>query len=108
MAALFAAPLLGAADLLYVGDARCGPCLLFEREIGPIYPKTEEARRFPLRRVAYGQPAPQPYAFIGQPRVAPTFVLVEGGREIGRFEGYHSDELFWMNLAALLQQMPAP
>lgn len=104
--ALVASAAASAAELLYVGDARCAPCLLFDREIGPVYPKTAEARRIPLRRLAYGAPAPDPFAFIGQPRVAPTFVLVDQGRELGRFEGYSNDELFWMNLAALTQRLP--
>lgn len=94
-----------AAELLYVADRVCGPCILFERQIGPIYPKTEEADRAPLRMIPYGKPAPVPYAFIGQPAVAPTFVLVEDGRELGRFEGYENDELFWMNLARLMQAL---
>lgn len=95
-----------AAELLVVEAPRCGPCLLFDREIGALYPKTEEGRLAPLRRVAFGFPAPEPHAFVGQAKVAPTFVLVEGGREIGRFEGYSNDELFWLSLAALMQKLP--
>lgn len=29
----------------------CAWCAQWDREIGPIYPKTQEAQRFPLRRV---------------------------------------------------------
>jgi hypothetical protein len=95
-----------AAELLVVEDPRCGPCILFDRQIGPIYAKTDEGRVAPLHRIAYGKPAPAPYAFIGQPKVAPTFVLVDQGREVGRIEGYSSDELFWMSLASLIQKLP--
>lgn len=95
-----------AAELLVVEDPRCGPCVLFDRQIGPIYPKTEEGKTAPLRQVAFGAPAPAPYAFIGQAKVAPTFVLVHEGREVGRIEGYSSDELFWMSLASLMQKLP--
>lgn len=91
------------AELLYVSDPRCPPCQLFDQQIGPIYPKTDEAGRAPLRALQYGEPAPAAYAFIGQVRVAPTFVLVDQGREIGRFEGYSSDELFWMSLSVLMR-----
>ena len=94
-----------AAELLVVEDPACGPCILFDRQVGPVYPKTDEARRAPLRRIPYGEPAPEPYAFIGQPEVAPTFVLVDQGRELGRFQGFVSDELFWMNLARLMHQL---
>ncbi len=96
---------LEAAELLVVEDPACGPCILFDRQVGRIYPKTDEAAVAPLRRIPYGAPAPEPYAFIGESKVAPTFVLVEGGRELGRFEGYSSDELFWMNLTALLHEL---
>lgn len=114
MAALIAAvslcmsPALVAAELLVVEDPRCPPCVLFEREVASLYARTDEGRRVPLRRLPYGVPPPPSYAYIGQPAVAPTFVLVDRGRELGRFEGYSSDELFWMNLTALLQQFPEP
>lgn len=97
----------GEAELLYVADPHCGPCLLFEREIAPIYPKTDEGRRVPIRRIPHGKPAPKPFEFVGQPKVAPTFVLVLSGRELGRFEGYSSDELFWMNLTVLVRHLDA-
>lgn len=94
-----------AAELLLIEDPRCGPCILFDRQVGTIYSKTDEGRIAPIHRVAFGAPAPAPYAFIGQPKVAPTFVLVHEGLEIGRFEGYSSDELFWMSLASLMQKL---
>ena len=97
-----------AAELLVVSDRSCGPCILFEREVGTTYARTEEARRAPLRLLPHGKPAPAPYGFIGQAKVAPTFVLVDEGREIGRFEGYSDDELFWMRLTVLLRELDAP
>lgn len=96
---------LEAAELLLVEDPACGPCILFDRQVGQIYPKTDESTIAPLRRIAHGAPAPEPYGFVGEPKVAPTFVLVEDGRELGRFEGYSNDELFWMNLTALLHKL---
>lgn len=106
MLAAFQGPAACAAELLMVGESFCGPCIQFDRQIGPIYSKTEEGRMAPLRKIAFGVPAPAPYAFVGQPKVAPTFVLVHEGREVGRIEGYASDELFWMNLASLMQKLP--
>lgn len=103
---LAAAAPVTAAELLVMEDARCGPCILFERQVGALYAKTAEGRRAPLRRVAYGAPVPEPHAFVAPARVAPTFVLVDDRREIGRFEGYASDELFWLSLAALMQKLP--
>lgn len=106
MASILGSERVLAAELLLVEDPRCGPCILFDRQVRPIYSKTDEGRIAPIRRVGFGAPAPAPYAFIGQPKVAPTFVLVHEGLEVGRIEGYSSDELFWMSLASLMQKLP--
>lgn len=96
---------LQAAELLYVADPACPPCALFERQVGAVYARTDEARRAPLRALAFGKPFPADYADIAAPRVAPTFVLVDEGRELGRFEGYSAEELFWMNLSVLMRAL---
>lgn len=94
------------ATLLVYEDPACAPCVLFDRQVGAIYGRTDEARRVSLQRESFSA-AMARTGPLAPPRVAPTFVLVQGGREIGRFEGYSSDELFWMNLHYLLQQLPA-
>ena len=41
----------------------------------------------------------------------PTFVVVDGGREIGRITGFINDEAFWGlldTLAAKLERVPEP
>ena len=95
-----------AAELLVIEDKRCAPCLLFDRQVAAIYARTTEGASVPLRKLPFGRVPPAPYGFVGAASVAPTFVLVDEGREIGRFEGYSSDELFWMSLTALLQKLP--
>ncbi len=97
---------LGAAELLMYTDPSCGPCRLFEREVGGIYPKTAEHQRAPLRRVKIHAAQPDDLRSFEVPTVAPTFVLVDAGREIGRFSGYADDELFWLSLTTLLGQLP--
>ena len=37
---------------------------------------------------------------------APTFVLVEDGRELGRIEGYPGEDFFWGLLGKLLEKLP--
>ena len=82
----------------------CPWCAKWDREIGPIYPKTEFNRRAPLRA---GQSRPrsrtQPIAHAPI-HYTPTFVLVEDGKEVGRIEGYPGDEFFWVRLEKLLEQ----
>ncbi len=89
---LAAAPAL-AAELVMVDEPGCPWCARWEAEIGPIYPKTEEARRAPLRRIDIREVARHVDV---QSRVVytPTFLLVEDGRELGRMEGYMGDEFF--------------
>ena len=60
--------------------AGCAWCEAFDREIGPIYGKTEEGLRAPLRRVDTARPVPPDLAFIETERLTPLFVLVDGGR----------------------------
>ena len=93
---------VNAAELLVFELPKCAPCLRFEHDVGRIYSRTDEGRLAPLKRLTLGKPT-QAYRFVGPAKVAPTFVLVDAGREIGRFEGYSSDELFWMSLSTRLR-----
>ena len=38
-------------------------------------------------------------------RFTPVFVLVDGGREIGRIRGYPGDTFFWGLLANLIERL---
>ena len=40
------------------------------------------------------------------PGTVPAFVLVEDGREVARLNGYSGDELFWMSMQRMLDQLP--
>lgn len=110
---LWAAPILGsaggagAAELVMFGERGCSWCARFEAEIGPIYPKTEEARRAPLRRVDLDQGVPAEFAHLRPVSFTPTFVLLEGGREIGRIQGYPGEMHFWGLLGMLLERLDA-
>lgn len=107
LSALCTRPVAAAELVVFVLDA-CAPCALFERQIGRIYARTEEGRRAPLRRVDFEAQTSADLAFLAPAEVAPTFVLVDNGAEIGRFSGYASDELFWLSLNALLNRLPDP
>lgn len=92
---------LRAAELVMVERAGCHWCQRWNAEIGPIYPKTDEAVRAPLRRADIND-LPRDVSFASRPVFTPTFVLVEDGRELGRIEGYAGDEFFWFVLSRLL------
>ena len=88
-------------------QAGCSWCEAFDREIAPIYHKTAEGQRAPLRRVDIDQPVPQDLAFIAVERLAPLFVLVDNGREIGRIRGYPGEDHFWGLLGVLIKNLDA-
>lgn len=90
-----------AADLVMVEQDGCHWCAKWDAEIAPIYPKTEEGKRAPLRRVDL-RDLPDDIEFTSRPVFTPTFALVENGQELGRIEGYAGDEFFWFILAKLL------
>jgi hypothetical protein len=99
------APSATAAELVMFERDGCPWCAKFDREIGPIYPKTTEGARAPLRRVNIYRPLPKDLAAIKVERLTPVFVLVEDGREIGRIRGYPGDDLFWTQMAGLMQRL---
>jgi thioredoxin-related protein len=83
-----------AAELVMFRRVGCPYCLAWDRIIGPVYPKTELGRRVPkldLQRAV---------------RYTPTFVLVEGGRELGRIEGYPGEDFFGGLLEKLVRGLP--
>jgi len=63
-------------------QAGCGWCETFDREIAPVYPKTAEGARAPLRRVNIDRQVPPDLSFIQVERLAPLFVLVDNGEEM--------------------------
>lgn len=94
-----------AAELVMFEDAGCVWCARFNDEVGPIYPKTTEGQRAPLRRVDLAKPVPTDLEFIQIERLTPVFVLVDNGREVGRIRGYPGDDHFWGLLNILLRKL---
>ena len=95
-----------AADLLMLEQPGCVWCAQFDAQIAPAWPKTQEGRRAPLRRVDITRPWPSDLEGIAKERFTPTFVLMDEGREIGRIRGYVGDEFFWYRIGELLALLP--
>lgn len=94
-----------ATELMMVETPGCGWCRQWHAEIGPGYPKTAEGRFAPLRRHQLGEP------FAGvvlRSAVVstPTFIVVDGGKEIGRIIGYPGAEFFYGLLDEILARLP--
>jgi thioredoxin-related protein len=103
----FAPAGLSAAELIMLEQPGCPWCARFNAEIAPAWPKTEEGKLAPLRRVDITEPWPEDLAGIRKERFTPTFILLESGREIGRLRGYAGDEFFWYLVGELIEQLPS-
>lgn len=97
----------GNLKLLYVSSPYCPVCVVFMREVGQGYARTEEGQQAPLVEVTLADSLPAPYAGLPPATRTPTFILVQDREEIGRIEGYSSDELFWMGLTRVLADAEA-
>lgn len=94
-----------AAELVMFEQSSCIWCQTFDREIAPVYSKTQEGIRAPLRRVNIDQARPSELAFIEMERLTPLFVLVDKGREIGRIRSYPGEDHFWGLLGVLIKKL---
>jgi hypothetical protein len=94
-----------AAELVMYRRDGCPWCAAWDRDIGPIYGKTDIGRRVPLRMADIDRDRTS--VVLRSPVIyTPTFVLVQNGREVGRIEGYPGDHFFWALLEDLLRRLP--
>ena len=100
------APAATALELVMVRRAGCPWCAAWDREIAPIYGKTDIGKRAPARLVDLEHVNEMKLALQSPVRFAPTFVLVDEDREIGRIEGYPGEDFFWSMLERLLPTSP--
>jgi len=91
-------------ELVMIEEPGCPWCARWNAEIGPIYPKTDEGRIAPLRRIDIHDITRDTLDVSKRVVFTPTFVLTRDGREIDRIEGYPGEELFWWFLTALMTQ----
>jgi hypothetical protein len=96
-----------AAELVMFESAGCEWCATWDREVGIVYHKTAEGQRAPLRRVDKAAPRPADLTGVDGIVYTPTFVLMDGGSEIGRILGYPGESHFWGLLGVLLEKLPA-
>jgi thioredoxin-related protein len=97
---------VAAAELVMFEDPGCPWCRRWHAEIGPGYPRTDEGRLAPLRRVDIKDQAKAGVALKQPVIVTPTFVLVEDGQEVGRVVGYAGSEFFYGLLGDVLARLP--
>lgn len=94
-----------AAELVMFVEVGCSWCQRWDREVGEAYPRSEEGGRAPLRRLHISAARNSGLRLAGAVTVTPTFVLVEGGAEVGRITGYPGADFFWGMLGDLLRRL---
>ena len=96
---------LAAAELVMFEQRGCEWCEIWDAQIAPIYPKTEEGAFAPLRRVDIHEPMPDDLAWMRGERFTPSFALVHEGREYGRIRGYPGEDFFWGLLGEMVGKL---
>jgi hypothetical protein len=99
---------VAAAELVMFVDTGCPWCLRWDREVGEAYERSEEGRRAPLRRLHISTARRSGLTLASAVTVTPTFVLVDGGLEVGRITGYPGADFFWGMLGELLARLAPP
>ena len=94
-----------AAELLYFYSDACEYCEQWDEEVGTIYNKTEEAKLLKLRPVDIHEKTPKDIEYVKGVIYTPTFVAIDGGREVGRILGYGGDMFFWQHMEILLKDI---
>ncbi|WP_372424858.1 thioredoxin family protein [Salinarimonas chemoclinalis] len=75
--------------------AGCPWCHAWDREIGPIWPRSDVGARHAMRMVDLDADPMPPIALDRPVRYTPTFVVARDGVEIGRIDGYPGQDFFW-------------
>jgi len=102
---LAAAPARAEMVLMMLESGGCDWCQRWDAEVGPVYDRTAEGRRAPLRRQDIHAPLPDGISLARAARYTPTFVLLEDGVEKGRIEGYPGEAFFYGLLQQLLDRL---
>jgi thioredoxin-related protein len=104
---IFTVPILSenlmAAELIMVEQQGCYYCEEWKDQLGHIYPKTPEGKYAPLKTFNITEVD----GIKGLERdviFTPTFILMEKNKELGRLEGYSSEDFFWELLEVILEK----
>ena len=89
--------------LLMITDKTCLICMVWEKQIGKIYPKTEIANKFPLSRIEMNDFVNYSKHKIKKTNITPTFIFIKNNNEQGRIEGFTSPEMFWWQVDEIIR-----
>lgn len=90
--------------LLMLTDKKCMYCIVWEKQIGEIYNKTEISSAYPLKRYEASEINENFKNKIFKTSITPTFVFFNNGKEVGRIIGYSNPEMFWWQVDEILEK----
>lgn len=94
----------GGLRLLMIEQAGCAYCVAFNRDIAPIYAKTEQGQAAPLFHADLRKDLPKGVSLASRPFVTPTFILIgPDGQEISRMTGFPGEDFFWPYIAQMIE-----
>ncbi len=88
--------------MIMITDQNCLYCIVWEKQIGKIYPKTEIAKKFPLHRIEVKNFVNYTKYDLKQTNITPTFIFIKNDNEEGRIEGYTNPEMFWWQVDEII------
>jgi hypothetical protein len=91
--------------LLMIEQAGCAYCVAFNRDVAPIYEKTEHGATAPLFHADLREDMPEGITLASRPYVTPTFILVgPDGHELSRMTGFPGEDFFWPYIAQMIEE----
>lgn len=89
--------------LLMIEQPGCAYCIAFNRDIAPIYAKTEHGKAAPLVHANLRDDMPADVQLSSQPFVTPTFILLgPDGQELSRLTGFPGEDFFWPYVSEMI------
>ena len=95
--------------LIYIYTPECDACRQFDREVGPIYSKTDESLTLPLERVLIDDWQANRHQLVecasAEVIGTPTFLQIRNCQELDRITGYSDAELFWLGHRRMINRI---
>ena len=88
--------------MIMITDKNCLYCIVWEKQVGKIYPKTEIAKKFPLHRIEVKNFVNHTKYDLKKTNITPTFIFIKNDNEAGRIEGYTNPEMFWWQVDEII------
>ena len=90
--------------LYMLTDDKCIYCIVWEKQIGKIYSKTDISKAFPLHRIHINEIDKLEKKALFNTNITPTFVFYRNDKEIGRIKGYSNPEMFWWQVDEIIEK----